>query len=300
MPPRVVIGDRPLTEYLPLQQKGAEAEVVTQFPMGDVEALGLLKMDFLGLRNLDVIDRAVELVEQTTGQRLSMHDLPLDDARTYEMLTRGDATGVFQFESGGMREALRQVRPTRFEDLIALGALYRPGPMQNIPKFAARKNGREPVTYPDPRLEGILSETSGITVYQEQSMLIAREIAGFSPRRSRRLAQGDRQEDPLADDLAEGQVHRRLPGQRHLSPGCRAALGRQRAQQRLLVQQGARSLLRAHLVPHGLAEGQPSRRVHGRPDLVGDVDQGPGALLRVGVRVDGHRGASARRQLQPG
>ena len=177
----VVIGDRPLTEYLPLQQKGAEAEVVTQFPMGDVEALGLLKMDFLGLRNLDVIDRAVELIEQTTGQRLSMHDLPLDDARTYEMLARGDATGVFQFESGGMREALRQVRPTRFEDLIALGALYRPGPMQNIPKFAARKNGREPVTYPDPRLEGILSETSGITVYQEQSMLIAREIAGFSP-----------------------------------------------------------------------------------------------------------------------
>jgi DNA polymerase III subunit alpha len=177
----VVIGDRPLTEYLPLQQKGAEAEVVTQFPMGDVEALGLLKMDFLGLRNLDVIDRAVELVEQTTGRRLSMHDLPLDDAPTYEMLAKGDATGVFQFESGGMREALRQVRPTRFEDLIALGALYRPGPMQNIPKFAARKNGREPVTYPDPRLEGILSETSGITVYQEQSMLIAREIAGFSP-----------------------------------------------------------------------------------------------------------------------
>jgi DNA polymerase III subunit alpha len=177
----VVIGDRPLTEYLPLQQKGPDAEVVTQFSMNDVEALGLLKMDFLGLRNLDVIDRAVELVEQSTGERLSMQDLALDDARTYEMLARGDATGVFQFESGGMREALRQVKPTRFEDIIALGALYRPGPMQNIPKFAARKNGREPVTYPDPRLEGILSETSGITVYQEQSMLIAREIAGFSP-----------------------------------------------------------------------------------------------------------------------
>jgi DNA-directed DNA polymerase III PolC len=177
----VVIGDRPLTEYLPLQQKGPDAEVVTQFPMNDVEALGLLKMDFLGLRNLDVIDKAVALVEQSTGERVSMHDLPLDDARTYEMLARGDATGVFQFESGGMREALRQVKPTRFEDLIALGALYRPGPMQNIPKFAARKNGREPVTYPDPRLEGILSETSGITVYQEQSMMIARVIAGFSP-----------------------------------------------------------------------------------------------------------------------
>jgi DNA polymerase-3 subunit alpha len=177
----VVIGDQPLTEYLPLQQKGADAEVVTQFAMGDVEALGLLKMDFLGLRNLDVIDRALELVEASTGRRLTMADMPLDDTKTYEMLARGDATGVFQFESGGMREALRAVRPTRFEDLIALVALYRPGPMQNIPKFAARRNGREPVTYVDPRLEGILAETSGITIYQEQSMLIAREIAGFSP-----------------------------------------------------------------------------------------------------------------------
>ncbi len=177
----VVIGDRPLTEYLPLQQKGSESEVVTQFSMNDVEALGLLKMDFLGLRNLDVIDRAVALIEHSTGAPVAMDALPLDDARTYEMLARGDATGVFQFESSGMREALRQVKPTQFEDLVALVALYRPGPMQNIPKFAARRNGREPVTYPDARLEGILSETAGITIYQEQSMLIAREIAGFSP-----------------------------------------------------------------------------------------------------------------------
>jgi DNA polymerase III subunit alpha len=177
----VVIGDRPLTEYLPLQQKGSDSEIVTQFSMNDVEALGLLKMDFLGLRNLDVIDRAVALIEQSSATPPAMDGLPLDDARTYEMLARGDATGVFQFESSGMREALRQVRPTRFEDLVALVALYRPGPMQNIPKFAARRNGREPVTYPDARLEGILSETAGVTIYQEQSMLIAREIAGFSP-----------------------------------------------------------------------------------------------------------------------
>ncbi|HVG87714.1 MAG TPA: DNA polymerase III subunit alpha, partial [Gaiellales bacterium] len=177
----VVIGDRPLTEYLPLQQKGSDAEVVTQFPMGDVEALGLLKMDFLGLRNLDVIDRSLDLIELSTGRRIAMDDVPLDDAGTYDMLARGEATGVFQFESSGMREALRQVRPTRFEDLVALVALYRPGPMQNIPVYAARKNGREAVTYPDPRLEGILAETMGITVYQEQAMLIAREIAGFTP-----------------------------------------------------------------------------------------------------------------------
>jgi len=138
----VVIGDRPLTEYLPLQQKGADAEVVTQFSMNDVEALGLLKMDFLGLRNLDVIDRAVELVAQSKGVELRMDELPLDDPATYEMLARGDATGVFQFESSGMREALRAVKPTQFEDLVALVALYRPGPMQNIPHFAARRNGR--------------------------------------------------------------------------------------------------------------------------------------------------------------
>src|SRR5207249_11815608 len=118
----VVIGDRPLTEFVPLQQKGADQEVVTQFPMGDIEALGLLKMDFLGLRNLDVIDKAVELVGD-----LDIESIPLDDKKTYEMLRRGDAIGVFQFESSGMREALRQVKPTGFEDLIALVALYRPG-----------------------------------------------------------------------------------------------------------------------------------------------------------------------------
>src|SRR4029077_5834028 len=122
----VVIGDRPLTEYLPLQQKGTDSEVVTQFSKNDVEALGLLKMDFLGLRNLDVIDRAVELIEQSTGVRLDMDALPLDDRPTYAMMARGDSTGVFQFESSGMRDALRLVKPTEFEDLIALNALYRP------------------------------------------------------------------------------------------------------------------------------------------------------------------------------
>ena len=133
----VVIGDRPLTEYLPLQQKGADQEVVTQFAMEDVEALGLLKMDFLGLRNLDVIDKAVELVGG-----VDIAKIPLDDAKTYEMLARGESTGVFQFESSGMREALRQVKPTEFEDLIALVALYRPGPMGYIPVYAKRKHGQ--------------------------------------------------------------------------------------------------------------------------------------------------------------
>src|SRR5262245_27131172 len=172
----VVIGDRPLIEYVPLQQKGPDSEVVTQFSMGDVEKLGLLKIDFLGLRNLDVIDEAVGLVGD-----LDIEAVPLDDPETYEMLARGEAIGVFQFEGSGMREALRQVKPTEFEDLIALVALYRPGPMRYIPDYARRKNRQETVTYPDARLKAITASTFGICIYQEQYMEIAKQIAGFSP-----------------------------------------------------------------------------------------------------------------------
>jgi DNA polymerase-3 subunit alpha len=172
----VVIGDRPLVDYVPLQQKGDGEEVVTQFAMEDVEALGLLKIDFLGLRNLDVIDKTVELVGG-----LDVSRIPLDDAKTYEMLARGDSTGVFQFESTGMREALRQVRPSQFEDLVALVALYRPGPMAYIPVYARRKHGQEAVAFVDPRLEPITGTTLGLCLYQEQYMEIAKRLAGFSP-----------------------------------------------------------------------------------------------------------------------
>ena len=173
----VVISDRPLTDVVPLQRKGEGQETVTQFGMWDVEALGLLKMDFLGLRNLDVIDKAVDLI----GGGLEIAKIPMDDTKTFEMLARGDAIGVFQFESSGMREALKQVRPTGFEDLIALVALYRPGPMGYIPSYAKRKNGREPVTFIDTRLEAITGVTHGICIYQEQYLEIAKQIAGFSP-----------------------------------------------------------------------------------------------------------------------
>jgi DNA polymerase III subunit alpha len=171
----VVIGDRPLTDYVPLQQKGADQEVVTQFAMGDVEALGLLKMDFLGLRNLDVIEKAEALVG------VEIAKIPLDDAKTYEMLARGDSVGVFQFEGSGMRDSLRQVKPTQFEDLIALVALYRPGPMGYIPVYAKRKAGQEQVSIPDERLKPITALTYGICIYQEQYMEIAKQLAGFTP-----------------------------------------------------------------------------------------------------------------------
>ncbi|HEX3238076.1 MAG TPA: DNA polymerase III subunit alpha [Gaiellaceae bacterium] len=172
----VVIGAEPLMDTVPLQQKGPDQEVVTQFDGVTIEKLGLLKMDFLGLRNLDVIDKAVELVPG-----LDISTIPLDDRKTYEMLARGEAIGVFQFEGSGMRDALRQVKPTNFEDLIALVALYRPGPMRYIPDYARRKNGQEPVAYPDQRLKEITSPTYGICIYQEQYMEIAKQIAGFSP-----------------------------------------------------------------------------------------------------------------------
>jgi DNA polymerase-3 subunit alpha len=172
----VVISDRPLTDVVPLQRKGEGEETVTQFGMWDVEALGLLKMDFLGLRNLDVIDKAVALI----GNGLDIQKIPADDRKTYEMLARGDSIGVFQFESSGMREALRQVRPTEFEDLIALVALYRPGPMQYIPAYARRKNGHEAVTFLDPRLEPITGPTLGLCIYQESYMEIAKQLGGFS------------------------------------------------------------------------------------------------------------------------
>jgi DNA polymerase-3 subunit alpha len=172
----VVIGAEPLMNLVPVQQKGADQEVVTQFSGTVIESIGLLKIDFLGLRNLDVIDKACQLAAVA-----DIGSIPLDDRKTYEMLARGEAIGVFQFEGSGMREALRQVKPTNFEDLIALVALYRPGPMRYIPDYAKRKNGQDRVTYPDERLKQITSSTFGICIYQEQYMEIAKQIAGFSP-----------------------------------------------------------------------------------------------------------------------
>jgi DNA polymerase-3 subunit alpha len=191
----VVIADRPLQEVVPLQlaeDKTAPApangsgkaerqyKIVTQYSMGPIEEIGLLKMDFLGLRNLDVIEDAIDIIRRSRGEEVDMEAIPIDDAKTYEMLARGDSTGVFQFESEGMRDALRKVGPTEFADLVALGALYRPGAMAYIPAYAKGKKDPSTVRYPDPRLRAITEETHGCVVYQEQLMAIAREMAGFS------------------------------------------------------------------------------------------------------------------------
>ncbi len=185
----VVIADRPLTDIVPVQLADANTtdedgnrvyKVVTQFSMKPVEDLGLLKMDFLGLRNLDVIEDALDIIERSTGSRPEMSTLPLDDPVTYEMLGRGDSIGVFQFESEGMQEALRKVRPSEFEDLVALVALYRPGAMDQIPAYARGKRDPETVSIQDPRLEPIIGGTYGVILYQEQAMQIAKSLAGFS------------------------------------------------------------------------------------------------------------------------
>src|SRR5919112_703047 len=148
------------------------------------EELGLLKMDFLGLRNLDVIESALDIIERSLGERPDMTNLPLDDLKTYEMLARGDSIGVFQFESEGMREALKKVRPTEFDDVVALNALYRPGAMDQIPNYAQGKRNPESITYRDERLRPILESTKGVILYQEQAMQIAKELAGFSGARA--------------------------------------------------------------------------------------------------------------------
>ncbi len=178
----VVISPEPLTNIVPIQQKGEDAEVVTQFEMHGVEALGLLKMDFLGLRNLATIERALELIERNTGERPDIDHVPLDDDAVYEMLRRGDSIGVFQFEGGPMRALMRNLGPDRFEHLIALNALYRPGPLgagMHL-EYADRKNEKSPVEYPHEDLADILGDTYGIMVFQEQVMQTAQKIAGFS------------------------------------------------------------------------------------------------------------------------
>ena len=179
----MVIAPGDVTDYLPVRVDD-EGNVVTQVPDHDVEALGLLKMDFLGLRNIDVIDGALALIHDRHGVELDIETVPLDDPGTYAMLARGDAIGVFQFESSGMREALREVGPTEFADLIALVALYRPGPMAFISTYARNKRDPSRVTFEDPRLESITGVTYGVAVYQEQLMAISRQLAGFSPSRA--------------------------------------------------------------------------------------------------------------------
>ena len=177
----VLITDKPVTEYVPLQRN--DEVITTQFPMGTIERLGLLKMDFLGLRTLTVIRDALDLMRDA-GVDMKAEDIPLDDHAVYEMISEGETDGVFQLESGGMRAFLANMKPQNFEDIIAAISLYRPGPMESIPRYIAGKQNPEAVEYLDPQLRPILSVTYGCMVYQEQVMQIVRDLAGYSYGRS--------------------------------------------------------------------------------------------------------------------
>jgi DNA polymerase III subunit alpha len=199
----IIIGRDDLTNFIPLsitKDKETETDVlVTQFEGKFVEDVGLLKMDFLGLKTLSILKDAVELIKKSRGIDIDIYNVPLDDKETYELYSRGDTTGTFQFESDGMKKYLRELKPSKFEDLIAMNALYRPGPMDYIPKFIARKHGREKVEYDVPVMEKRLNDTYGITVYQEQVMLLSRDMAGFSRGDSDKLrkAMGKKQKDVM-------------------------------------------------------------------------------------------------------
>ncbi|OIK11145.1 DNA polymerase III subunit alpha [Bacillus sp. MUM 13] len=175
----VVISGQPLTDLIAIQEGHAGIHL-TQFPMDLLEELGLLKMDFLGLRNLTLIDLIISAVQKDTGQKIDIASLPLKDEKTFRLLSKGETTGVFQFESDGIRNVLKRLNPTDFEDIVAVNALYRPGPMENIPLFIQRKHGMAEETYPIPELKEILKDTYGVIVYQEQIMQIASAMAGFT------------------------------------------------------------------------------------------------------------------------
>lgn len=177
----VLITKNPLIDYTPIQYaSSADKSVVSQYSAHPIEDLGLLKMDFLGLKNLTIIESALKIIKNTRGLKININEIPMNDKLTYELFQRGETTGVFQFESSGMKRYLRDLRPTEFEDIIAMVALYRPGPMEWIPDYIVGKHGEKKVAYLHPKLEPILAKTYGVAIYQEQVMQIARDLAGFS------------------------------------------------------------------------------------------------------------------------
>ncbi len=179
----VVISREPLTRYVPLQwssKVNGQESVMTQFSMGDIAEIGLLKMDFLGLANLTILGKAREIIAENHGVEIDLHNIPMDDVKTFSLLSSGETTGVFQLEGAGMRRYVKELKPTAFSDIAAMVALYRPGPMEHIPTFIKAKHGLEPIRYPHPALGNILEETYGVIVYQDQVLFIVREFAGYS------------------------------------------------------------------------------------------------------------------------
>jgi DNA polymerase-3 subunit alpha len=277
----VLIAPGKLTDFCPLYTQGGDSGVVSQYDKDDVEAVGLVKFDFLGLTTLTILDRAVRYIKQLdpANADFALEKLPLNDKASYDLLTKAKTVAIFQLESRGMQGMLKDARPDRFEDIIALVALYRPGPMDLIPDFCKRKHG-EKFDYPDPRTEVILSETYGIMVYQEQVMQMAQIVGGYSLGGADMLrrAMGKKK----AEEMAE---HREI----FRAGAAKDGLSAEKADEifdlmekvrGLRLQQVARRRLRAAVVPHGLPEGAPHGRLHGGQLVAGDgrhrQDQDPG------------------------
>jgi DNA polymerase-3 subunit alpha len=212
----VVIAPEPLVRYTPLQFGPKSDAVITQYDMKAVGDIGLLKIDFLGLQNLDIIATCLRLLREHRGVEIDIDKIPFDDAKTYALLSSGDTHGVFQLEGAGMRRMVMDMRPQTFSDVSAAVALFRPGPMVNIPAFIARKQGREPIEYMHERLEPILRETYGVMIYQEQVMMAARELAGFTMSEADilRAAMGKKDKVKMAKQRTKfvaGAVEREIP-----------------------------------------------------------------------------------------
>ena len=218
----VVIADKPLVEYTPLQKESKGEKIVTQYDMYTIgeDGVGLLKMDFLGLRNLTILSEALRFIKESTGEVINIDTIPLDDKKTYQMLELGETTGVFQLESAGMRRYIKDLKPTTIFDLMAMVALFRPGPMQVIPEFIARKHNPNRIVYPDKRLEEVLKQSYGIIAYQDDVLLTAITLAGYSWGDADKLRKAVGKKIPTEMKKQKGKVHRRMRQKRtHKSQG---------------------------------------------------------------------------------
>ena len=299
----VVIADRPLTDYVPLQHVQNKEEIITQWAMADVERAGLLKMDFLGLRNLTILSKVVELIEQTTGRRVDPYSFPLDDPETFALLCRGETKGVFQLESGGIRDLLQRMKPDHFRDIIATNALYRPGPLEGgmVDDYIQVKHGRKEAEYKHPVMKEVLEETHGVMVYQEQVMRILNRLGGIALANAYSCIKAISKKKLDAIAKYPRGVRRRRPPARAVEEGSGRPVRPDREIRRLRLQQEPFDRLRPDRLRDRLPEGPLPGRIHG--GLAHQRHSGPqlqeerlaGRAPRR-LPADGHRGAAARRE----
>ena len=267
----VVISRDPLAEMVPLQYTSrSDKSIMTQYHMDALAKVGLLKMDFLGLTNLTILDRAIEIIRQVHGKNIDLETIPQDDPVTYEMLGRGETTGVFQLEGRGMRNYIKELKPTSVDDLAAMVSLYRPGPMAYIPKFINSKHGREPIVYPHPALEEFLQDTYGVVVYQEQVLEIVRKVAGYS------LGQADILRKVMSKKIPEMMAKERA---KFVEGAMGNGLSASEAEQifDIIEPFAGYAFNRAHAccygtyrLSDGISESKLSGRVHDRHPVLGD------------------------------